>query len=243
VKIVADYHTHTTYSHGKGSIEDNVRAAIAKGLKVLAISDHGPSHLTFGIRKSKFAEMRGVIDEMNVKYPMIKTLLGLEANIMDVEGALDVDDSMLRMADVLLAGYHFGSLNKDVRATSVMHRLNFHSRISKSAAVKAKAANTQAMTAAMYRYKIKILTHPGAKGPVDLDALARAALETGTALEINASHGFLTYEDLLVVKDSGCLFSINSDAHKPEDIGRFEPAIERALRAGIPCSRIINCEE
>lgn len=243
MNIFADYHTHTTYSHGKGSIEDNVRAAISKGLRVLAISDHGPSHLTYGIRKSKFAEMRGVIDEMNVKYPMIKTLLGLEANIMNIEGLLDVDDAMLRMADILLAGYHFGSLNQNVKSTSMMHRLNFMSRFQKSAGRLARDANTKAMAAAMYRYDIKILTHPGAKGPIDLAALAFAASETDTALEINASHGFLTYEDLMALKSFDCRFAISSDAHKPENIGRFEPAIERALRAKIPCNRIINCEE
>jgi putative hydrolase len=243
MKIYADYHTHTTYSDGKGSIEDNVRAAVACGLKVLAISDHGPQHLTYGIRRSKYAEMRGIIDEMNAKYPMIKTLLSLEANVMDLDGRLDVDDSMLRMADLLLAGYHFGSLSQEVAKSSVMHRLNFEGRFSKRALEKAREANTKAMISAMRRYDIKFLTHPGAKGVIDLLPVARVAIETGTALEINANrHGFLTYEDLVLLRDTEVMFAINSDAHKPELIGRFEPAIERALRAEIPCSRIINCE-
>ena len=29
-KLLYDHHTHTTFSHGKGSIEDNVKEAIAK---------------------------------------------------------------------------------------------------------------------------------------------------------------------------------------------------------------------
>ena len=48
-RMTFDFHTHTTYSHGKGSIEDNVKEAIKKGLKAIAITDHGPGHLTYGL--------------------------------------------------------------------------------------------------------------------------------------------------------------------------------------------------
>ena len=41
MKILADYHTHTIYSHGKGTIEDNVKVAISKGIETIGISDHG----------------------------------------------------------------------------------------------------------------------------------------------------------------------------------------------------------
>ena len=37
MKILADYHTHTIYSHGKGTIEDNVKVAISKGIETLGI--------------------------------------------------------------------------------------------------------------------------------------------------------------------------------------------------------------
>ena len=49
-----DYHTHTTYSHGKGSVADNAAVASSKGLKQLAITDHGMRHIIFGVRKRKF---------------------------------------------------------------------------------------------------------------------------------------------------------------------------------------------
>lgn len=41
MEILGDYHTHTVFSHGHGSIEDNVKAAIKMGLKEIAITDHG----------------------------------------------------------------------------------------------------------------------------------------------------------------------------------------------------------
>lgn len=43
--ITADYHTHTNYSHGKGTPEENVLAAIEKGLRRIAISEHAGAHL------------------------------------------------------------------------------------------------------------------------------------------------------------------------------------------------------
>lgn len=239
--LYADYHTHTTYSgDGKGTMEANVQAAIAKGLKVLAISDHGPGHLGYGIKYSKYPQMRAEIDELQAKYPEIKLLLGIEANVMDEAGHLDVDEAFLKYNDVLLAGYHFGSSPKQHLSDVKIHWFNFMSRKSDYYFKKAQELNTKAFTAALAQYPIHILTHPGAKGPAHLDEVAKAAVKSKTALEINNSHGHLTYEEILLVKDSGCLFSINSDAHRPEHIGRFDNGIDRAVRAGLTEERILN---
>ena len=51
MEILGDYHTHTVFSHGHGSIEDNVKAAIKMGLKEIAITDHGFSHNSYGVRR------------------------------------------------------------------------------------------------------------------------------------------------------------------------------------------------
>ena len=52
-RIKADYHSHTTYSDGKGSVLDNVRAARKKGIMTIAISDHGWGHGFFGLKKEE----------------------------------------------------------------------------------------------------------------------------------------------------------------------------------------------
>ena len=58
-RMVYDHHTHTIYSHGKGTILDNVRAAAAaKGIRSIAITDHGPGHLTYGIKMEQLPQMR-----------------------------------------------------------------------------------------------------------------------------------------------------------------------------------------
>ncbi len=51
MKIIGDYHTHTIYSHGKGTIRENVEAAIERGLEEIAICDHGPGHIIYGAKE------------------------------------------------------------------------------------------------------------------------------------------------------------------------------------------------
>ena len=38
--FIGDYHTHTNYSDGKGSVMDNALAARQRGLKEIAVTDH-----------------------------------------------------------------------------------------------------------------------------------------------------------------------------------------------------------
>ena len=67
MQILADYHTHTKYSHGKGTIEENVLEAISKGIKTIGISDHGYKHLTYGIKLNDIYKMREEIDKARRK--------------------------------------------------------------------------------------------------------------------------------------------------------------------------------
>jgi putative hydrolase len=87
---------------------------------------------------------------------------------------------------------------------------------------------------------IDIITHPGAKADINTKELARAASKRGTLLEINASHGFMTVEYVKIAMKEGVNFVIDSDAHKPEDVGNFEKGIRVAVEAGLPAERIVN---
>ena len=71
LKIYADYHTHTYYSDGKSTIEDNVKIAIARGLKTIGISDHGYKHYYFGVKYDNYAKIRAEIDALKEKYKNI----------------------------------------------------------------------------------------------------------------------------------------------------------------------------
>lgn len=87
--ITGDYHTHTTYSHGLGSILDNANEAKNKGLKELAITDHGSGHIFFGIDRNSLPKMREEVDEAQ-KITGVKVLLGVEANFTSTHGDVNV---------------------------------------------------------------------------------------------------------------------------------------------------------
>ena len=189
MKILADYHTHTIYSHGKGTIEDNVKVAISKGIETLGISDHSYGHLTYGIKKDSIFKMREEIDFLNEKYKnKIKILLGVESNILDDKGNIDYDDKIGAVLDYVMAGYHFGSKPTNLKGL-FNHANNYIFKSNKS-----KEYNTLAIINAMKNNDIFVITHPGDKGDVYIEDVAKVAKETNTRLEINSSHKFLNVD-------------------------------------------------
>lgn len=242
MRIIADYHTHTTFSHGSGSIEDNVKVALKKGLKILAISDHGPGHAFYGIKQDRFKEMRTEIDRLNKIYPQIDILLSLEANFVSVDGKLDVDDEIIELADMIMCGYHFGSTPKNFFVDMKIHIYAWLSRFSKLLYEKSKKLNTEMMINAMRQYDLTAITHPGAKGPIDIKEVARVATEENVALEVNVKHGHLTVEEIHEALKTDVMFVLGSDAHDPERVGDFSASLDRCIEAGVPVERIMNAE-
>lgn len=236
-RMIYDHHTHTVYSHGLGTIEDNVKAAHENGLEEIAITDHGPGHLNYGIDISKLPEMRDEIERLRAVYPDVNVLLGVEANTFRSEPYIDVSDR--KDFDILLAGYHFGIRD----AGMIPNWLSKH--IIKKSTKSLLVYNTDMIINALYYNEekgnhIDILTHPGDKGPFDIEDIAKACEDTKTLMEINIKHPYLTIEGLKIAKKYDVNFVISSDAHIPENVGTFKPQLLRALEAGIDPERIIN---
>jgi putative hydrolase len=260
--ITADYHTHTRYSDGKGSIEDNVLAAISKGLKKIAISDHGFNHIRIGMKLKDIDKMRSEIDKLNERYPSIKVLLGVEANPISLNGQIDVPDHLINRFDLISVGYHRAVTPiaiKDAWQLFLRNRLN---AIYRNEKYELSQMNTLALINSIERYPISIITHPGAKAQIDIRLLAKHAAKKNVALEINPHHDvYLTRKDKAIRKatshqqispknveyvkialEEGASFVINSDAHTPLEVGDFDVALRIAELAGVPVNRIINAE-
>lgn len=236
-KMIFDYHTHTIYSHGKGTIEDNVKVAIEKGLKEIAISDHGPGHLTYGVRNLDFPIMRQEIDELNKKYPEIKIYLSVEANVVSKKNYLDINRLQEKWFDFIIAGYHYG-IPKGYCVSNWLSNKGLHFN-DKKLMIK----NTDMTVKALHEHKIKILTHPGDKGPFDIEALSKACEETGTWMEISTWHPHLTVDEIKIAAKYDVKFIISSDAHTPGRVGSFFGGLERAREAGLDLERIVNIEK
>jgi putative hydrolase len=240
MRLFADYHTHTIYSHGKGTIRENVEEAVRKGLKEIVISDHGPGHFTYGVKIKNLKKMREEIDELKKEYNNIEIKLGVEANLISCDGDIDVKKEDIKLFDKLLVGYHNGAIPGSVPDFYKLFIRNWLSKIIPPLRDSNRKIITRAMINAINRYNIDIITHPGAKADMDTKDLARAAAKRETLLEINASHEFMTVEYVKIAMKEGVKFVIDSDAHRPQDVGNFEKGIRIAENAGLPVERIAN---
>lgn len=236
-----DIHTHTTFSHGKGSIEDNVKVAISKGLSAIGISDHGPGHVTYGVKRSNLPVMRKEVERLKPLYPQIKILLGVEANIINSSGKLDVTTEELKQLDYLLAGYHYGVFGENAVKAMGIHAQNYvlNNWFRKSTR-KQENLNTELTIRAIYENEIMILTHPGDKGAFNIGEIALACADRGTLMEISTWHDWLTVEGIKEAARTDVRFAISSDAHTPDRIGDCQGAVERILAAGLDLERVEN---
>jgi len=243
-RLIADYHTHTRYSHGKGTIEQNVMTARRRGLKRIAITDHGFNHIGIGMRLEDIDRMRREIDLLRKKYSDIEILFGVEANLISMEGDIDVPREYIGVFDIILLGFHKAVLPSSLKDGWRLFLKNaLCLAVPLCDAEKLRHNNTMAMIRAMERYPIHTITHPGAKIDIDTRLLAKHAAKHGVFLEINSSHGYMTEEYVRVAMEEGALFVINSDAHTPEEVGNMTKGLLIARRAGVAPDRILNSQD
>ncbi len=223
MKLEADLHVHTIASgHGYSTIKEIVESAGQKGLKMVAITDHGlqmpgaPHWYHFTNMISLPRVMQGV-----------EVLRGVEANILDLRGNIDMSERVITdYLDIVLAGFHNGV---GYTGTNIDE-------------------NTQAMIAAIKNPYVHIITHPGnPKYPVDVEKVVLAAKKHNKALEINNSSftvrpGSYTFcnQFAKLAKKHNVLVCINSDAHICYNVGEHTNAMALALQAGIRKEQILN---
>ncbi len=235
LEITADLHTHTAFSHGKGTPEENILTAISLGLKKIAICDHSYRHIFYGIRKMD--EYVETVLSLKEKYKdKIEVLLGIEANLCGMNGEFDLPQKYENDFDIVILGFHKGFLPTDFKS-AIQLGLSRESE-------KLKEKHTLAFEKALSTGKINILAHPGYAISTDKLKLAKICEKYGVLYEINNKHPDLTAEDLKSIAEATKVnFVLSSDAHKKENVGTVPHSITKAEKAGIPAYRIINVKE
>jgi DNA polymerase (family 10) len=221
--IRGDFHMHSTWSDGRDSLEAMIEAAAARGYEYHAISDHSHGRgKRYGLDPTALLEQRAQIEALGARYG-IRTLFASEVDILP-DGSLDFSDEVLSQLDIVIGSVHSG-FNQT------------------------REEMTQRLIRACENPYVTIIGHPtgrmldGFPGyEFDYDAVFVAAARTGTALEIDGQAMRLDLPSPLVrrAKTFGVTFSVDSDAHKVEDLARVELAVGQARRAGLTKDDVLN---
>lgn len=222
--IEGDLHVHSRASDGANTLEELAEAAMARGYRYLAVTDHSRSlAFTNGLTEERLKEQREEIDKLNREFRNFRLLAGIEVDILS-DGRLDFDDQVLSQLDVVVASVHSG-FRQD------QETLN------------------RRIEAALKNEHVDIIGHPtgrliSRRDPYALDVgrVLELAADTGTALEINANPDRLDLSDAYVRqgRDLGVRFAIDTDAHHVNSLDDMQYGVLTARRGWAQKQDVIN---
>lgn len=227
MKYLSDLHTHSIVSgHAYTTLLENINYCAEKGIKVLGTSEHAPS-MPGAPHYWYFGNLKVVPRVING----VTILKGCEANILDIEGSLDMSDEASKNLDYMIA--------------------SFHEPVFKP---KSKEENTAAILNVMDKYdKVEILGHLGNPNyELDYEAIVKKAKEKNIMIEINNSSllgSSRVGSDVnckkvaLLCREIGTKVILTSDSHINTCIGVFNKGIELLEEIQMPKELVMNDPE
>ncbi len=223
MKFIGDFHIHTVASGDAfGTIREIVQISKERNLKHIAITDHGPT-MPISSHPYYFNSLADNVssDSGIIIYP------GVEANIIDENGSLDLPDDTLNRLEYIIAAFHgFSWDNNDIYV------------------------NTKALKSCLIRYDIKSIAHLNYPYfELDMTEIIPVLIEKNIAIEINNKalkkdiDWSIFKNQVMKLKDKGVKFIVNSDAHYPLQVGNFDRALEFIDYCGLKESDIINTSQ
>ncbi|TAK23367.1 MAG: DNA polymerase/3'-5' exonuclease PolX [Chloroflexota bacterium] len=222
--IDGELHCHTDWSDGHLTLDATVAEAERRGLRYLAITDHSQSlAMVRGLTPERARLQWAAIDAVNRRGGPTRILKGVELEILP-NGSLDFPDDVLRGFDLVIASIHSG-FRQD------------------------RETMTKRIVGALRNPHVDVIGHPtgrrvGRRDPyeVDMNAVLRAAAETGTAVEINANPERLDMDDAhaRAAAALGVTIPINTDAHGADNFDLLRYGVATGRRAGLRPENVLN---
>jgi DNA polymerase (family 10) len=234
-----DLHSHSEWSDGVHSIEVMAEAARRRGYHYQVLTDHSQSlGIAHGLEPERVEQQREIIAALNARFAAeedageipeggdpagFRLLHGCELEVR-ADGVLDYDDDLLSRFDLVVASVHVA--RRQPRAELTRRTLN-----------------------AIRSPHVDVVAHPSGRMiqrrddlDLDWDAVYEAAAATGTVLEINGSpHRLdLAPERARRAVEAGCVLSVDSDAHRTEELDYVRWGVDQARRAWVEPRHVIN---
>jgi DNA polymerase (family 10) len=222
--IQGDLHVHTNLSgDGHETLEDMLDAVVARGMAYVAITDHGEDLLINGASREQMLAQRERIAELADRYPPLRILHGCELNIGRT-GELDYDQDFLMGFDWCVASVHsLFDLDRQEQTKRII-----------------TALRNPAVNAIGHLTGRQIGSRPGIE--LDVDAVIEAAVETGTALEVNCHLRRLDVAPAVARRAdaAGAYLVISTDAHRIVELDQMQWGVLNAQRGWVDKSRVVN---
>jgi DNA polymerase (family X) len=234
-----DLHTHSEWSDGTHSIEVMAEACRRLGYAYQVLTDHSQSlAIARGLDPDRVEQERAIIAALNVRFAAeeargelpeganpggFRLLHGCELEVR-ADARLDYEDDLLARFDLVVASVHVARRQP-------------------------RAELTRRTLAAIRSPHVDVLAHPSGRMiqtrddlDLDWDAVFEAAASTGTALEMNGSpHRLdLAAERARRAVETGCVLSIDSDAHRTEELEYVRWGVDQARRAWVEPRDVLN---
>lgn len=222
--LEVDTHTHTVISgHAWSTLTENASAAAAKGMKGICLTEHGPQ--LFGGAPDYIPHSQRMLPDTVCG---IRVYKGIEANILDSSGRLDIPEEFLKLVEFGIASYHPLGGNGIIIGN--------------------KEENTAAFKKVLSIPYIDIIGHADdPKVPCDLEALVLEAKKLGKLLELNnnrVASGIYDHsrmkDYILLCKKHGQRVCVGTDAHFSTMVGNAQPILELMDSVGFPSELVVN---
>jgi DNA polymerase (family 10) len=222
--IQGDVHMHTVETDGRNTIEELAQAALKRGYKYIAITDHSKNlAFAYGLDDERALRHIEKIRSAEKQVGGLRIFAGIEVDILS-DGELDLSDAVLAQMDIVIASVH-SQFNQD------------------------RSKMTERILKAIENPNTSVIGHPTGRlllrrdaYQFDMDAVLRAAAKRKVAMELNAYPDRLDLNDvhLRMAKQHGVKIVINTDTHHTSHMRKIRYGVLQARRAWLRREDVLN---